>query len=277
MLFRSPSRKHYSVEHRAHCYKLNEESIRSIMSIFREKGFIIDPEILLWYEEINNIIQHPIEYVPSATIEDGQIKLVNCNKQAEEYFNNHKTGRKAEDLFLAKTMNLFFPGNLIEDIINNVTTCSMSKNLLAHSSHNVSVTDYSKEDTAAMINNLRSYPVLMLIDEKENILEDWVDAFNAAGINNSKMSVLFRSDKDIAFNDYVKNNGLNNLVDDDTKVVFVKQKMPKILYKIEFTPKIIISSSTFYAHFTGQKMVDSHPLVLYYTEKQSIGKKIAKL
>ena len=172
MLFRSPSRKHYSVEHRAHCYKLNEESIRSIMSIFREKGFIIDPEILLWYEEINNIIQHPIEYVPSATIEDGQIKLVNCNKQAEEYFNNHKTGRKAEDLFLAKTMNLFFPGNLIEDIINNVTTCSMSKNLLAHSSHNVSVTDYSKEDTAAMINNLRSYPVLMLIDEKENILEE---------------------------------------------------------------------------------------------------------
>ena len=69
----------------------------------------------------------------------------------------------------------------------------------------------------------------------------------------------------------------SNLVDDNTKVVFVKQKMPKILYKIAFTPRIIISSSTFYAHYTGQKMVDSHPLVLYYTEKQAIGKKIAKL
>ncbi len=276
VLDKIPGRKQYSIEHRAHCYKLNEENIRNIMTLFKEKDFIVDPEILEWYNEINKIIQYPMDHVPSVVVEDLQVKLHNCNKQAEEYFESHKTGRSIEDLFLAKSMNLFFPGKLLEELVE-ISSQELSKKFLAHSNHNVSVADYSKEDTTTMICDLNAFPVLMLVDEKENELKEWVSAFNAIGVSNLEMSVLFRSDKDIVFNDYIKENELNNRVEDNTKVVFVKQKMPKVLYKINFTPKIIVSGSTFYAHYTSQKMVDSHPIVLYYTEKQSIGKKIAKL
>ena len=276
LLDKIPGRKTYSVDHRCHCYKLNEENIRTIMVLFKDKDFIIESQITDWYEEINNIIQHPTEYVPSVIIDSSQVKVINCNQQTNDYFNNYKTGKIIEDLFLAKTMNLFFPGKIIESLID-MSALEMSKKLIAHGSHAVSVTDYSREETATMINDLNAFPVLMLIDEKENELKNWVMAFNNSGIENSSMSVLFRSDKDIEFNDFVKNEQLNNLVEDNTKVVFVKQKMPKILYKINFTPKIVISSSSFFAHYTSQKMVDSHPIVLYYTEKQAIGKKIAKL
>lgn len=276
LLDKIPGRKNYCIEHRAHCYKLNEENIRNIMTLFKEKDFIVDSEILEWYDEINKITRTPTEYVPSVIVESFQVKLVNCNKQIEEYFDKHKTGQIIEDLFLAKTMNLFFPSKLLEELVD-ITGYEMSKKLLSQGSYSVSITDYSKADITTMTSNLNAFPVLMLIDEKEMELKNWVTAFNTAGVENSNMSVLFRADKSVTFNEYIKNAKLNNLIDDKTKVVFVKQKIPKILYKINFTPKLVISSSTFYAHYTGQKLVDSHPAVLYYTEKQSIGKKIAKL
>lgn len=276
LLDKIPGRKTYSVEHRAHCYKLTEENIRNIMTIFRDKDFIVEPQIQEWYDEINTILRHPVENVPSVTIDSFQVKLVNCNQSVTRYFEENKTGRIIEDLFIAKSMNLFFPGSLLDNL-EAVTAFDMSKKLISHSNHCVSVVDYGRDEITTMIGDLNAFPVLMLIDEKENELKNWTMAFNNAGVLNSEMSVLFRSDKDIEFNDFVKNEQLNNLVDNRTKVVFVKQKMPKILYKINFTPKIVISSSSFFAHYTSQKMVDSHPLVLYYTEKQSIGKKIAKL
>ena len=276
LLDKIPSRKQYSVDHRAHCYKLSEENIRSIMDLFHNKEFIVDPQIQEWYDEINKIAQNPVEYVPSAIVENGLVKLVNCNKPAEEYFDSHKTSNLVEDLFLAKSMNLFISRTLIENLVD-IPASEMAKKLLSNSSHSVSVAGYAKDSITKMIQDLNAWPVLMLIDEKENELKDWVLAFNNAGVANANMSVLFRSDKNTEFNEYIKNEQLNNLVDDNTKIVFVKQKMPKVLYKIDFTPKIVISSSTFYAHYTSQKVVDSHPTVLYYTEKQTIGKKIAKL
>jgi hypothetical protein len=128
-----------------------------------------------------------------------------------------------------------------------------------------------------LLKEINAYPVLVLADDDEIKFTAWVAAFIQYGVKQSEMSVLFRSDKNVVFNDYIKNQHLNNLVDSSTKVVFIKNKMPKILYKLEFKPKIVISNSTFYVHYTSQKMVDSHSAVMYYTEKQHIGKKIAEL
>ena len=85
LLDKIPGRKTYSIEHRAHCYKLTEENIRSIMTLFRDKEFIIEPQIQEWYEEIINITQHPIEHVPSVIIENNQVKILNCDGAGSFY------------------------------------------------------------------------------------------------------------------------------------------------------------------------------------------------
>jgi hypothetical protein len=70
-------------------------------------------------------------------------------------------------------------------------------------------------------------------------------------------------------NTFIRSKNLNNLVDETTKVVFIKQKVSKVLLKINFKPKVILGTSRYYAHFSAQKMVDSHPVVLYYTDQVS--------
>ena len=46
-------------------------------------------------------------------------------------------------------------------------------------------------------------------------------------------------------NNYVKDNNLNNWVDENTKVVYIKKdKLPKVLLKSEFKPQTAVSKSS---------------------------------
>jgi len=275
LLDKIPSRKNYDIAARAHIYKLNETNIESIMNIFKDRNFEVDPKIEQWYKEIEKIKSSPVSYVPSVNV-DKTVEIVNCNSYTEEYFNKNKTGNIIEDLLLAKSMKLFFSEQIL-DLIQNLNISEISKKYLSKNNNSIAVAKYPKNDIAMLLQDFNAYPILVLADDNEIEFTAWVASFIQYGVKQTEMSVLFRSDKNIAFNEYVKNQHLNNLVDENTKVVFIKNKMPKILYKLDFKPKIVISNSTFYVHYTSQKVVDSHPAVMYYTEKQHIGKKIAEL
>ena len=275
LLEKIPGRKNYDIGSRAHIYRLNETNIEFILNTFKDRNFEIDSKLVQWYKEIEEIKSSPISYIPCAYI-NNSLKVINCNSYAEEYYESNKTGNLIEDLFLAKSMGLFFTKDL-HDIIQNQTLSDLSKRYLSNHHHSVSVGGILKQDLCMMFQELNSYPILILADDDEKQFVSWIIAFRQYGVDPCQISVLFRSDKNVAFNDYIKDQKLNNLVDNNTKVVFIKNKMPKILYKLKFTPKLVISSSSFYVHYTSQKLVDSHPAVMYYNEKQHIGKKIAQL
>ena len=79
------------------------------------------------------------------------------------------------------------------------------------------------------------------------------------------MSILYRSKLNVELNSYIKENCLNNLVDNDTKIVFIKHKIPKILYKLNFKPKMILNNLAYNAHFSIQKLLEQHRFVLSVT------------
>ena len=275
LLDKIPGRKVYNIEQRSHMYHLTESNIKNIMSLFKDLNFEIDPQILEWYNEIESITQSPTSFVPSINVKN-EIELLNCNSYIQDYFNKNKKDNLVSNLFLAKSMDLFFNQH-VHDTIQSLDISEITKKYLTNDNHAITVAKYFKNDIAMLVEEIDAYPVLMLVDDNEVDFTAWVTSFIQYGVKQSEMSVLFRSDKNTAFNEYVKNQQLNNLVDDNTKVVFIKNKMPKILYKLNFTPKIVVSTSTFFVHYTTQKLVDSHPAVMYYTEKQNIGKKIAQL
>ena len=52
-------------------------------------------------------------------------------------------------------------------------------------------------------------------------------------VPNEQMTVLFRKDGSDPFNDYVRNQGLNNKVDNNTKIVYISSnKLPKFIASI---------------------------------------------
>lgn len=275
LLDKIPGRKQYNVEHRCHVYKLNEDNLYLIVKTFKNYNFVIDVLLEQWYSQIVEIKENPTAYVPSIEV-NTSVELLNCSTCIQEHFDKNKTDILAEDLFLAKSMKLFFTEK-VHDIIQNLDISDITKKYLSNSNHAISVSKQYKQDICMMINDLNAYPILVLADDDDQQFMSWIISFIQYGAKQNEMSVLFRSDKNIKFNDYIREQQLNNLVDENTKVVFIRNKMPKILYKLNFVPKLILSTNTFYVHYTSQKVVDSHPAVLYYSDKQSIGKKIAEL
>jgi hypothetical protein len=281
ILDKIPGRKIYNINERCHTFKLNESNLNVIVNNFKEHNFDIEPKLLDWYNEIIDIISHPENYIPSISIKENAIELVNCNRNIEEYFLSNKKENIKSNLLLAKSMGLYFTTE-IQEYISNLNLLELSNKLILVDKTRVAVSKYNKIDIAATLKELDAFPILMFIDDNEKLSSDfnnWISAFNDTGIDNSEISVLFRSDKNVNFNQTIKDNKLNNHVDNNTKIVFVKHKIPKILYKINFIPSLIISSNIFYVHYSSQKLVDSHPIILYYTEQASgsMDKKIAKL
>ena len=89
------------------------------------------------------------------------------------------------------------------------------------------------------------------------------------------MSVLFRLDtkvgnEAIQFNQYVKEQGLNNIVDKNTKIVYISNnKIPKPLLKGGWIPKGIFTVGSKKISHNIEAYVANQNLIIQYDEDTS--------
>jgi hypothetical protein len=233
-------------------------------------GFTISNELKELHQKILEIENNEDNYLPLIDYDDGYV-LKNCHRSLETYFFSNKTENFLSNVLLARSLGLKKGKNIVDKLLSKEVDPRISKIFLKDSNKlYLSNRDYDNSVIASIIRTVDQWPVLIIITDDEEIdktLENWHSCLENFEIKNHEISVLFRSNNNKSINEYISLQKLNNLVDEKTKVVFIKHKIPKILYKINFLPKIIISSSTFYAHFTTQKLINSHPLVLFHTDQ----------
>jgi len=274
----SLSSKKYDKNLKSFLVALNEQNIIKVVD-FGKSEFDIDSRLISYYEKIKDIIANPENYIPCVDYED-TLKIKNAVKSVAQFFENNSNGNLLHDVFLSKSMGISISKTL-RSYIENSKIDNLSKSILLEKNRRFAVKNYNNIDISKSLNAIGQWPVMIVMADDHNstaVINQWTHSLQSVGIETRFMSVLFRSQSDKSFNDFVKNNNLNNLVTDETKVVFIKYKTPKVLYRIKFTPKIVISTSTFYVHFTNQRTIDYHPLVMYYTDQNDpTGSKIAKL
>lgn len=262
----------YNSQSKSYVSPLNKNNLISLLGNeeLMSCGFQVSSQLTELYEKVKLISENGDEYLPLIDY-DGTYILKNCSRSTEEYFNTNKTGNFVSDMFLAKSIGLKKSKNVIDKLKSPEIDKRLSKILLKKSNKfYLNNKDYDNSTVVSIIHQLDQFPVLIVLIDDENVdknLENWHICFENFGIKNQEISVLFRSINNKSLNEYINLQKLNNLVGEETKVVFIKHKMPKILYKTNFSPKIVLSSSTFYAHFTTQKLLNSHPFVLFYTDQ----------
>lgn len=279
-----PVRRNYDILNRCHVFRVTETSILSLVDSLKDHNFEIDGKLLEWYREIQTILSDPDKFLPTADIVDNTVVVKNLNNNSLSYFEQNRKNDLIADTLLAKMMGFNISINL-KGVIANQQIDNLTKVIITEKTPKFAISSespYDKFNVANFIREAKAYPTLILLNDDDKLattFKQWIIALNKNSIENTEISVLFRSDHHNEFNMMIKEEHLNNLVDKNTKIVFVKNKIPKILYKLDFKPMLVISSNTFYVHYTGQKLIDSHPLVVYYTE-QAIGRtnsKFAKL
>jgi len=269
-LLNSISRTEFDKKEKAYIVPLTEKNIFTVVEKFSSQDFVIDPEILGWYEQIKEIKNNSELYAPTVEFNNGLV-LNNANQHLTRYYNDNKLDSLLPNLFLAKSLGITISDTVrleVEkenpsDITKHIIYSEKSKFFISPKTTNISNIIHSLKETNA-------WPLLVITDDSNlSTIENWyIDLINNF-ISEKEISVMFRSNTNKEMNTFIRSKNLNNLVDETTKVVFIKQKVSKVLLKINFKPKVILGTSRYYAHFSAQKMVDSHPVVLYYTDQVS--------
>lgn len=101
---------------------------------------------------------------------------------------------------------------------------------------------YRLDDIVKSLYDLDRFPLLVLIDEQNSYVEtkEFYESVRYL-IPAEQQSVLFRAEgkntENVHINQYIKDNKLNNWVDNSTKIVYIKKsKIPKVLFGSNFTP-----------------------------------------
>ena len=230
--------KHNKGSHKHH-FKLSETVIVDLVSTFGKKEFEIDPQILNWYEQATTVKENPSDYIPGfwanelINFDDKTIKKI---KQIVPDLDPVKLYDRKRQLGISY-ITTDLPGGLVGDICKRPFTHI-----------NVDPNSYSLDKIISSLMELDRFPLLVPLDT-DNELDQATKIYNSLKnlIPNDKQVALCRvsGSAEYNFNDFVKENGLNNWLDNNTKVVYInKNKLPKLLLKESWKPQAVVTLSS---------------------------------
>ena len=258
---------------KAWTFALEENNVIWIMNNLMNSGFNVDPNFLKISEEITEILANIEDHVPIIVHEDNQFAFKNVHRTVPQ-----PTGMNLkETLLLAKYYGISVWEENVEKMIETGNFSPILTSFLKETTPNSLEFDIN-ENSIDQLTDLIKYnsPVLIIVPGYNEFftLKNWCQWLKSQEISEKDISVMFRlsSDTGSMFNDLVKQEGLNNPIGENTKIVFISQKMPKPLIKSDIEFKLVLNlGSLSGVHYSISTYLDSRPDVIRYTDKNKSG------
>ena len=236
---------HYDKLKKTHYFTYNEINLHSIVSALADKGFEVQPELQEKYEILEMMNKNKKDYIPGIY----SLSLKNLNEKAINYMvstigdepniSNLAKYRDRESLFGIK----HFDQADLDNSINMYTTLSQKIIRRTNSKVLIDPTEYPFDRVAESLLELSRYPILVVLNDQndfDNLTKVYQSFRNI--FNGDDFCTLYRKDNNtpdnIAFNNYIKENKLNNSLALSSKVVYTSiSKMSKVLLQSEWKPQ----------------------------------------
>jgi hypothetical protein len=256
----------------SHYFLVNETNVFEVVDAFKEKEFNIDSELIEFYNRILIIKNNPKDYIP-CIVENNAYNIsdkvhATANKELGPLTNDSLLLYidRANRYGITKIDHNLKPNTVIEKIALRPTAQYLSSPL--------------EEDTISLISAVHSldrYPLLVIIQEPhaETQLHELFNIFRNI-VDPKEQSVLFRlsSDTGQSFNQYIKENNLNNWVDNNTKIVYISNtKLPKLLVTGSWKPITALAFDSYPLKFIDAYIQSNCDLIVYRDDRMSPFKK----
>lgn len=252
-------------------YEYSEKNLHCIVSALKDRNFEIDDQVLELYNTIDLFVKE--DHLPG--VFNYQIK--NVPQSAMQMLTQEIGSPSPDNILLYKDRSFKYGLNVVE----NITPDNSLESKIAHRKHpSVQLDDsmYPIDSLILSLENLKRMQLLVLTSTDacyDTIVT--IQKYIKNLIDPSEVSVMFRLDNQgegIDFNNYIKREKINNLVDKNTKVVYnLDNKVPKPLFNSEWSPStILVVSNTGLSN--TRKVLDHFPgadLILYYSDSNSPG------
>ena len=253
-----PNREYFHVRgSHEHFYKLTPTNAFKILNALETRNFKTDEIIVEYVNKVKNILNDKSKYSSSFenvlnrmdTTEREYIKSLTPLQQADRSLRYGYSNDNIDSLDLTKMIAYRTSSSVLAD----PQTWTMS-------------------DIANSINVLNRFPLIVTVDE-DDCYQQLIEIHQAflPYVDDSLQSVMFRVDsndtKNLELNAYVKNQRLNNWVDNNTKIVYIKKnKLPKPLLSSSFLPICCLSKSSIRSHNNVRSYVDINCDCIIYND-----------
>lgn len=223
-----------------HYFELTDINIDLVINQFIDKEFEIDQTLLDRYKNIKEIKDNKTLYIPYF---DGE--------------NIHNISANAID-FLKKEIDDISKNNFVKVVdrsikygfvVNKKQPTSLTEKIAFRDEYQVHIkpSRVSLQELMTSIYNLDRFPMLVILDERYALTQlDSIYKIFRDMLPRSEQAVMFRKEGHDDFNVYVKDKGLNNWVDNNTKIVYINnKKVPKTLLKSDWSPITSLSFDSF--------------------------------
>lgn len=264
----------YFKDERKHFFPLTEINLFYIVENFKNCDFEISNEVMTLYQEINEFAIHPYLYVPGIY----NYSVENVPEHAI-YEMEKQLGRPSEvTLALYKDRAEYygikhFDADALENSIKMYSPLTQ-KIIQRKKNRLLAKTDrYRLDEVVKSIYELNRFPLMMVVDSA-HAHEKFDQLYNAIRhlVARDEMSVLFRLDNsyNADFNEYIREQQLNNQVTKDTKVIFVlKDSFPKPLIKMNWVPSAVLTTSNSMVFNKIATVISNCDLVIDYDSAPS--------
>jgi len=254
-------------------FALEENNVLWITQNILNDSFAVDPEFLEFSGQISEILENMENYVPTVAYENNQYLFKNVYRTVPQPTSDDLI----ETLLLAKHYGISTWDETVENLIKNANFSPVLTSFLEESTSNKPEFDVNENSIDQFTELFKhNVPALIIIPGYGEFftLKTWTTWLKSQGFNEKDISVLFRLSSDTGgmFNELVKQNNLNNPIDENTKIVFVSQKIPKPLIKSGIEFKLIVNlGSLSGVHYSVSTYLDGRADVIRYTDKTKSG------
>lgn len=267
----------YDKLEKTHFFPLNERNAYEIISTFnQDKGFEVEQELKEYYEKLKFMNQNKEQYLPGIY----NFKLKNLHEKNLDYAISSIGEPSLDNLhFYYDQKDRFglyhFDEHDVSASMKNLT--SLSRKIVQRTKNQILINnkEFTIENLAESVLELYRFPLIVVLTEKTcyDELIKYHRAFEGI-IPNESCSVMFRLDNadGAEFNQYIKRHNLNNLVDNDTKIVYINSsKIPKPLLKSDWQPIAAITNSSGYRSNTSKvdTYIENLDLIIHYDDDVS--------
>ena len=239
----------YDKVEKIHYFKFNENTCYEIINTFNENNnFEVEDQLLEYYEKLLEMKKNQDKYIPGIY----SFKLKNLHEKSfnfaissigEPNIDNLCNYYDKKDQFGLE----HFDQEELQQSLKSLTPLAQKVVNRSQASIFVNNKEHTVNNLAEVVLELYRFPLVIVLHE--DTCYDHLTQFNKAFQNiipSERMSVMFRLDntpEGKPFNEYIKQHNLNNVVDKDTKIVYISSnKIPKPLLKSEWFPSAAITT-----------------------------------
>lgn len=218
----------------SHYFKLNETTVEEVVDRFADKNFSIDQQLIDFNNRVKEIKMRKEDHIPGVynnqllNFRPAAISLIQSELGELTEENKIKFYDRRRRYGIAH-IECNRPTGILGDIVFR------ENQGVGFDPDSVSI-----QSVADAVAKLDRFPLIVLVDI-ENALEQVQQVHSSFShyVENKYQSVLFRVDNTTEYtvNNYIKDNQLNNWVDNNTKIVYInRDKLPKVLVRSSWQP-----------------------------------------